>query len=164
MQGFDDFWASNPQNRGHQLAGASRDLHRSTTLRPPRLIQPPHSNPCPMARSNTLRELDFDRMPSDDACPTVHRSTASSSPVNPKHSTWPRPLPGYQWETLHWRSCVLLRPYTRPPPLADGRVRQFITPPPTQVSPIQIVARSLAAICLSKGDCTLDELHRPVEP
>ena len=26
VQGFDDFWASNPQNRGHQLAGASRGL------------------------------------------------------------------------------------------------------------------------------------------
>ena len=26
VQGFDEFWVSNPQNRGHQVAGASRGL------------------------------------------------------------------------------------------------------------------------------------------
>ena len=33
-----------------------------TQLRLSRLIQPPHSNPCPKTTSNTLRELNFDRM------------------------------------------------------------------------------------------------------
>ena len=57
---------------------------------------------------------------SDGACPTVHRSTAKSSLANPRRSTSPRPLPVYQRATVHWRSCVLRRPYACPPPLADG--------------------------------------------
>ena len=74
----------------------------------------------PMATSNTLWELDFDRMLPDGACPTVHRSTASPSLVNPKRSTSPRPMPVYQRATVHWRSCAVRRRYTHPPPLADG--------------------------------------------
>lgn len=57
---------------------------RSTALRPSRMIQPPHNHPCLMARSNTLRELYFDCMLSEGACPTVHRSTDNPSVVHPK--------------------------------------------------------------------------------
>ncbi|EDR01032.1 uncharacterized protein LACBIDRAFT_312559 [Laccaria bicolor S238N-H82] len=74
--------------------------HRSPTLGPSRLIQLQDSNPCSMETSNTLRELDFDRMFSEGACPAVHRSTASPSLVNPKRSTSPRPLSVYRRATV----------------------------------------------------------------
>ena len=38
-----------------------------------------------------------------------------------------------------------------PFPSLMARVRRFIISPPTQASPIQIVARCLATVCLSKG-------------
>ena len=39
VQGFDDLWASNPQNCGHQLAGASWGLLRATLCHCPKLAQ-----------------------------------------------------------------------------------------------------------------------------
>ena len=94
--------------------------HTASQPAPSRLIQPPHSNPCPMGTLNTLRELDFDRMLPDGGCPTVRRSTASPSLVKPKRSHVGSPAACISTGNCALRSCVLRHPYTRPPPLDDG--------------------------------------------
>ncbi|EDR13521.1 uncharacterized protein LACBIDRAFT_308521 [Laccaria bicolor S238N-H82] len=99
---------------------------------------------------------------SDGACPIVRRSTANPSLINSKRSTSPRALPVYQRELcLEVVACYVARKLVSLPSLMA--VRQSIIPPPTQASRVQIVARCLAAVGLSKGNSKLEELHRPVE-
>ncbi|KIJ97434.1 hypothetical protein K443DRAFT_60213, partial [Laccaria amethystina LaAM-08-1] len=70
---------------------------------PSRLIQPPRSNPSPMAKHPPEVGL-LDRMLpvrlsspiSDGACPTVHRSTANPDIANRKRRTLPRSLSVHQ--------------------------------------------------------------------